>query len=548
MLSYTPKGHGALLAVVVRPPQNATTATAKMMMSHLFHILHLYLGSCTQISWYCHPQPISVRALGELQRKVHDCIPWKQLLSHHVDDAVPSPTPPLPPKFHVRVTSAKSRLLHTTAIRDHVLRGIYKSLGFPDDILPKDKAAPPTDNDNDLDKINLMVHLYQDKVQISINTNSNLGSPLHERQYRLETGKAPLREDIAYCMLYQAGIHPNFHCDQIQESLLQPSNKPQKSTVTITITVPTNPNPNTHVQVFDLFCGSGTIPIEAAAMLMGLPPGRLRDAPLKHTCFYNPQQWDRLVQNATTLSQSNAEHASTIRPDIFASDRDAGAIRTTIANAQRAGVSPYLQTMVCAFTKHSIWKHRNTSSSRPPQDQEQGDRGMTQKIFLVSNLPFGRRISKIKQTPQNYSKHPLLPIYQSLGNRIKDMIGVRSDAVCNNVGKPPIEVNFMILTNDRDLARYGGFYKPLTTKLATTHGGISVCGMFMSTIDSDRRNDNANEGTSDPTNDNTSPPHVDVTNREVDDHSQIETTSMDATYDRVAHQRTDLLSIETIIV
>ena len=88
-------------------------------------------------------------------------------------------------------------------------------------------------------------------MQISIDTSS---TPLHQHSCRSEMAKAPLREDIAYSMLYAAGL-------QNYQGLLDP------------------------------MCGSGTIAIEGAAMKLGLPPGRLRNLSLDGTAFHSPELW-----------------------------------------------------------------------------------------------------------------------------------------------------------------------------------------------------------------------------------------------------------------
>lgn len=374
---------------------------------------HLYLGTASNVFLRC-GEPFSARALGELERKV-EIMPWRKMLAV-ADDAVP--------RFHFKVTSAKSRLLHSTAIRDHVLVGIYKSLGFPDFEEQKNKnnaksdAAPESD-----DQIRLTVQFFRDKAQISIDTSQ---TPIHQRGYRLETAKAPLREDLAFAFLYSAGW------------------KPAYSLHAQTVRTPT------FTSFLDPFCGSGTLPIEAAAMTAGLPPGRLRVAPMKGTCLYDPPKWKRLVTNA--LQKSTTIDASGIL--IRASDRDQGAVRATKANADRAGVLNIIGVQDCAFTAHP-WLDKPSSPAA--------------KLLLAANLPFGRRV-RAASKPKNYLKHPLLPLYQSLANKMNSL----SDAGC--------QFGAVLLTDDRELLRLGGFREQFETRMSTKHGGIPVSGMFMDGI------------------------------------------------------------------
>ena len=47
--------------------------------------------------------------------------------------------------------------------------------------------------------INVLVRIHKDIVQLSIDTST---TPLHKRGYRLEGAKAPLREDLAFALVY----------------------------------------------------------------------------------------------------------------------------------------------------------------------------------------------------------------------------------------------------------------------------------------------------------------------------------------------------------
>jgi hypothetical protein len=122
---------------------------------------------------------------------------------------------------------------------------------------------------------------------------------------------------------------------------------------------------------------------------------------------------------------------------VAASDCDAGAVHSTEANALRAGV-PSLPSIVVgtAATQNAV----------------------------------GRQFA-LWTTHQSRSyraaKHPLLPLYHSLGNHInKNLERKRS-------------MGTILLTDDRELLRHGGFDRPFTTVVATTHGGIPVLGMSL---------------------------------------------------------------------
>ena len=78
----------------------------------------------------------------------------------------------------------------------------------------------------------IFIRVYGDEADLSIDP---IGSLRHKRGWRTEQGKAPLRENWAASLLLMAGWSP-------QEALIDP------------------------------FCGSGTIPIEAALMAAGRSP------------------------------------------------------------------------------------------------------------------------------------------------------------------------------------------------------------------------------------------------------------------------------------
>jgi 23S rRNA G2445 N2-methylase RlmL len=549
---YTKKGFGALLSLPISHSNtNSNTNTANTRNSNIattiqiLHTLHLYLGTATNILLQCHTVPFAVRALGELQRKVQEFIPWSQILNHprqqqqqqqqqhnstnHPTSAtgkstsVPSqslPTSTPPPLFQVKVTCSKSRLLHTTAIRDHLLKGIYQSLGYPNynftsanktettdsgtttDVIKGTDSKRISQHDNSMDedndndtagnnnRIHLVVQLHKDQIQISINTNGNGSSPIHQRQYRLQTCKAPLREDIAYAMLYNSGYKPKYTLLTVTEPVTVRSTDTDHSNsdndassvddISTTVSVE-EVIKATSTTLLDPFCGSGTIPIEAAAMMVGVPPGRLRDAPMRYTCLYSPRKWEQMVTEVMERTVRNhCNHRNVCQ--IYASDRDEGAVQATNANAQRAGVLQYIQTDACAFTKHPFFTIQPMNSDGNILLPLICHKSST--VFIVSNLPFGRRISTIKKKSQNYLKHPLLPLYQSLGNHINilqknegqgDDAGDGSTKNATNSNR----IKVMLLTDDRELVRLGGFQKTLTTQLSTTHGGIPVCGMYM---------------------------------------------------------------------
>ena len=147
----------------------------------------------------------------------------------------------------------------------------------------------------------VMVRLVHDLCTISIDTS---GALLHRRGYRLETAKAPVRETLAAGLLLAAGW-------------------------------------DTTSPLLDPFCGSGTIPIEAALMARNIAPGKQRRFAFMDWPGYEPAAFSAQLSAASDqqLKINNQQSAITI----IASDRDAGAIKMAQANAERAGVSDHIE-------------------------------------------------------------------------------------------------------------------------------------------------------------------------------------------------------------
>lgn len=336
----------------------------------------LWLGTASHVRVRLAEFPC--RALGELERKA-SLLPWAQWLR---------PDVPL----RLRATAQRSRIYHTGAVEQRIERAVAHALGRQP---PRPMAAAEPDADDTAAVLAVRVH--EDVVTVSLDATT---SPLHRRGYRLATAKAPLREDIAHALLLAAGFAPGL-------ALLDP------------------------------MCGAGTIAIEAAAIALGLPPGRLRPPPLRHTALWDERLWQQVVADAAARTTAAAN--ATTAP-IAASDRDRGAIEAARANAERAGVAAAVAFTCCALAAQP-WLAAPTQA--PP-------RGL-----LATNPPFGRRVGQ---------GHDLLPLYQTLGHRLQRLgAGWR----------------LALLAHDDRLARRSGI--PLETAFSVRHGGLSVRALVQRT-------------------------------------------------------------------
>lgn len=217
----------------------------------------------------------------------------------------------LPPGAPVRfrVSSRKSRLYHLDGIAER----LRAAAGGAPDRVP-DEAAQL-----------FLVRVLRDVVTISADSS---GALLHRRGYRLATAKAPLRETLAAAMLLGAGDRED-------------------------------------LAFADPFCGSGTLPIEAALLRRRIAPGLFRSFGFERWAGFDAGTWGALLEEARgrMLPQAGVP--------ILGSDRDAGAIAAAVANAERAGVGADI-----------VFEQRPLSAVVPPAPTG----------LLATNPPYGVRV------------------------------------------------------------------------------------------------------------------------------------------------------------
>jgi putative N6-adenine-specific DNA methylase len=199
--------------------------------------------------------------------------PWEEFLKPGCD-------------VSIRATCHKSILMHTGGVAERIVNGISDRLGKPSRLIT-------TDEENKSARANfIVVRVAHDRCLISLDTS---GALLHFRLYRQATAKAPLRETLAAAMILSSGWTPD-------RSLLDP------------------------------FCGSGTIPIEAALIARHLAPGRRRKFAFMEWPQFDRAEWKALIAQADDAALDH------VPASIQGSDRDAGAIEASRSNAERAGV------------------------------------------------------------------------------------------------------------------------------------------------------------------------------------------------------------------
>jgi putative N6-adenine-specific DNA methylase len=232
----------------------------------------------------------------------------------------------------IRVTCHKSKLYHSDAVAERIGLAIAERLGQPSPIQKGTGGQVQI----------VLARLVDDRMTISIDSS---GENLYRRGYRLAVAKAPLRETLAAALLIACGWDK------------------------------TSP-------LVDPFCGSGSIPIEAALMAAAIPPGINRRFAFMDWPIFDEIIWQAVREETKRVSSVTA-------PVILASDRDQGAIRMARENAERAGVAQYIQ-----FETQAV------SAIQPP----------AQPGWVITNPPYGERISANKD---------LRNLYAQLGNVLR---------------------------------------------------------------------------------------------------------------------------------
>jgi putative N6-adenine-specific DNA methylase len=272
----------------------------------------------------------------------------------------------------MHVTCHQSKLYHSDAVAKSIMAGMEERLGQTSPLVKMDEQTDghPTQL--------VIVRLLDDRCSISVDSSGDL---LHKRGYRQAVAKAPLRETLAAALVMASGW------DKVSPLL-------------------------------DPFCGSGTIPIEAAQMALDIPAGLNRSF-----AFMDWPGYDQDIFN----SQRSESGRLLTTPPILASDRDAGAVKMARENARRAGVEDFIE-----------FKCQAVSSIQPP----------AQPGWVVTNPPYGLRISAGKD---------LRNLYAQFGNVLR--------LHCRGW-------NLSVLCNDAVLL--GQMHLNLDTTIGFVNGGIGV--------------------------------------------------------------------------
>lgn len=233
-------------------------------------------------------------------------------------------------KFWVKkASSIKSKLFSPSDIQRIVKKAIVDRLSSKYNILrfPEDGSEYP-----------IRITILKDEVTVGLDTS---GDSLHKRGYRKLTVKAPITETLAAALI---SLTP-WKKDRI---------------------------------LIDPFCGSGTIPIEAAMIGLNIAPGMKRD--------FQAMSWDNILPKSL-FTQAKKEAIDLIDRDsklsIQGYDLDSSALDAARGNLALAGLEGSIH-----FQQRDM---RDISSAK-------------KYGFIITNPPYGERLEEKAAMPQLYKE------------------------------------------------------------------------------------------------------------------------------------------------
>ncbi|MFY3792904.1 THUMP domain-containing class I SAM-dependent RNA methyltransferase [Ureibacillus sp. MALMAid1270] len=237
---------------------------------------------------------------------------------------------PVDASFPVSGKSVKSKLFSVPDCQAIVKKAIvermkfhYKRLGFLDESGATFKIE---------------VSILKDLATITIDTS---GAGLHKRGYRTSQGEAPLKETLAAALVKISKWSPN---------------RP----------------------FVDLFCGSGTIPLEAAMIGQNIAPGYNREFISEEWNWFKSKIWDEARDEADSLANYDQELM------IYGSDIDHRMISIAESNAIEAGFGDLIQFKQMQATDFTTKLTDGVIISNPPYGERIGEKVTIEQV--IKNL------------------------------------------------------------------------------------------------------------------------------------------------------------------
>ncbi len=242
---------------------------------------------------------------------------------------------PLDGKFTVNGTSVKSKLFSISDCQKIIKKAVVERL----------KQTYPVDYFEETGPVyNIRMTLLKDVVTLAIDTS---GSGLHKRGYRAADVAAPIKETLAAAMIKLSFWKP----DRI---------------------------------LIDPFCGSGTIPIEAAMIGKNIAPGLSR--------HFISESWPQIPEEIWKKERAEAFKAinSDIQLKIYGSDIDPKAVSASRVNAVQAGLSDDIVFRRLPFNEVELNDDYAIIITNPPYGERIGNKNDIAGIYSELNYKMSK--------------------------------------------------------------------------------------------------------------------------------------------------------------
>ncbi len=190
--------------------------------------------------------------------------------------------------------------------------------------------------------------IMKDEVIMMIDTS---GDGLHKRGYRRNSNDAPLKETLAAALCDTARIYPDTH-------------------------------------LFDPFCGSGTILIEAALHATHTAPGLNR--------FFAAERFDAIPDSVWRQERTAAMDAikKNIEFSAVGYDVDPACVELTLQNAKKAGVEKYVKAYIGDVKDYKIGEGRQLLITNPPYGERLLDVAAAEQLYKTMGQVFEKSDGK----------------------------------------------------------------------------------------------------------------------------------------------------------
>ncbi|HJA40004.1 MAG TPA: class I SAM-dependent RNA methyltransferase [Firmicutes bacterium] len=250
-------------------------------------------------------------------------LPWSEYISENG-------------QFPVQGKSVKSKLFSVSDCQAIVKKAIVESLRKTHRIQGELKENGP------LYKIE--VSLLKDMATLTLDTS---GAGLHKRGYRVGQGEAPLKETLAAALVLLTNWRGNW-------------------------------------PFADPFCGSGTIPIEAALIAQNIAPGFNR--------VFVSEEWPWIPKKIWDEVRAQADEKATYDKEIqvYGYDRDGRMIEIAKQNALEAGLSDLITFKQMRVEDFYEKRGYGTAVTNPPYGERLGERQEVKQLYQVLGQVFSQ--------------------------------------------------------------------------------------------------------------------------------------------------------------